>query len=243
MGKSLITFIAAVLAWALGSLTPALALDARTFVPKGAEVYAPVLVEKQREVWPRAPEPYTLGGLVEQESCISLTHSKCWNPRAELKTAREYGFGFGQVTIAYRADGSERMNVFNELRRQHDSLRDWTWANRYDPGYQLTAIVEMTLGIWRRLAVDPGATVTDQWAFTLSSYNGGVGGLLQDRRLCSNTSGCDPSRWFGNVELTSLKSKVPQPGYAGQSWFEINRKHARNVLTLRRDKYKAFWGL
>lgn len=239
MGKSLIHFAFAVLCWAFGSL--ALAQDARTFVPPGAKVYAPVLVEKQEAVWPQAPEPWTLAGLVEQESCISLTHSRCWNPRSELKTSREYGFGFGQITVAYRADGSTRFNKFEELRAAHASLRDWTWENRYDPGYQLAAIVEMNLDLWRRLASAPGATVTDQWAFVLSSYNGGAAGVLQDRRLCSNTRGCDPARWFGHVERTSLKSRVPQPGYGNRSWYEINRSHVRNVLTIRRAKYQAFW--
>lgn len=240
MGKSLIAYLLALLVWACTPIG-AQAQDARTFVPSGARVFAPVLVEKQRQVWPRAPEPWTLAGLVEQESCISLTHSRCWNPRAELRTHREYGFGFGQVTVAYRADGSERFNVFNDLRAQHASLRDWTWENRYDPGFQLTAIVEMNRGLWLRIAANPGATVTDQWAFVLSSYNGGVAGLLQDRRLCANSRGCDPDRWFGHVETHSLKSRVPQPGYGGRSWFDINRGHVRNVMTIRRDKYQAFW--
>lgn len=239
MGKSLIHFAFAVLCRAFGSV--ALAQDARTFVPSGAEVHAPVLVERQRAIWPRAPEPWTLAGLIEQESCISLTHSRCWNPRAELRTSREYGFGFGQITVAYRADGSERFNKFEELRTAHDSLRGWTWADRHNPGYQLTAVVEMNLALWRRIAASPGETVQDQWAFVLSSYNGGVAGLLQDRRLCANTRGCDPGRWFGHVENTSLKSRAPQPGYGNRSWFEINRSHVRNVMTLRRDKYQVFW--
>lgn len=241
MVKSLIRFLVGTVAWLLTSFNPALAQDARTFVPAGAQVHAPVLVQTQREVWPHAPEPWTLAGLIEQESCLSLKHSKCWNPRAELKTSREYGFGFGQVTVAYNPDGSERFNKFDELRAAHASLRGWTWAERYDPGYQLRAIVEMNLDLWRRVAVAPGATVTDQWAFVLSSYNGGLGSVLQDRRLCSNTRGCDPARWFGHVEETSLKSRVPQREYGGQSWYSINRSHVHNVIKVRRDKYRPFW--
>lgn len=215
------------------------AQDARTHIPLGANGYAPILVAEQREHWPRMPEPWTLAGLVEQESCISLKHSKCWNPRAELKTAREYGFGFGQVTVAYRANGSVRFDKFAELRASHASLRDWTWDTRYDPGYQLRAIVLMNLGLWRQ--IPPAATPQDHLAFMLSSYNGGLGGLLQDRRLCSNTPACNPGVWFGNVETTSVKSRQPNPGYGGRSWFEINRSHVRNVLRLRRDKYRTFW--
>ena len=212
---------------------------ARPAVPAGALVYAPLLVERQRALWPSAPQPWTLGGLVEQESCISLKHARCWNPRAELKTAREYGFGFGQITVAYNADGSERFNKFEELKRQHAALSAWRWADRYDPVYQLTAVVEMTHGLWRR--VPPAAGDDDRWAFTLSSYNGGLGGLLQDRRACANSAACDPLRWFGHVETHSMKSRAPQPGYGGRSWFDINRGHVRAVLTQRRAKYRPFW--
>ena len=63
-------------------------------VPPLALVYLPVLVEKQRAIWPDAPTPSFLASQVEQESCLSLTHSKCWNPRSELKTSRENGNGF-----------------------------------------------------------------------------------------------------------------------------------------------------
>lgn len=198
-----------------------------------------MLASKQAAVWPDAPTPWTLGGLVEQESCISLTHSKCWNPRAELKTSREYGFGMGQITVAYNADRSERFNKFTELQKQYASLRDWEWSDRYDPAHQLTAVVEMTHTLWRK--VPPASTNDDHWAFTLSSYNGGLGGLLQDRRLCSNTGGCDPTRWFGNIETHSMKSKAPQQQYGGQSWYSINRKHVSNVLNIRRGKYRQFW--
>lgn len=224
----------------LGVSSYARGQDTRTYLPAGAKTFAPVLVEEQRAVWPQMPEPWTLAGLVEQESCISLKHSKCWNPRAELRTSREYGFGFGQVTVAYRANGAVRFDKFKELKQAHESLRDWTWDNRYDPHYQLRAIVEMNLDLWRR--IPPAATTQDHLSFMLSSYNGGVGGLLQDRRLCSNTPSCDSGRWFKNVERTSLKSKAPQPEYGGKSWYDINRNYVRNVMLLRREKYRVYWG-
>lgn len=212
---------------------------AAPFMPAGAVQYAPLLAAKQTAAWPDVPTPWTLAGLVEQESCVSLKSPRCWNPRAELKTSREYGFGFGQITVAYNADRSERFNKFTELQREYSSLRDWRWADRYDPGYQLTAVIEMTHGIWRR--VPPAADADAQWAFTLASYNGGIGALLQDRRLCANSAGCDQTRWFGNVETHSLKSKAPQKAYGNQSWYSINRGYVRNVLTVRRAKYRRFW--
>lgn len=216
------------------SCMPALAAS----VPKAAHTYLPTLVEKQRQIWPDAPEPWFIAGQIEQESCISLTHSKCWNPRAELKTSRENGIGLGQFTRAYRADGSIRFDKISELAAAHKSLRGWTWDKRYDASFQLTAIVEMDKGIYGRQR--NAATTIDRLSFTLSAYNGGEGGVLQDRRLCANTKGCDQNRWLNNVARTSLKSKVPNKGY-GQSFFAINREYVTNVLSVRRSKYQSFW--
>lgn len=232
MGKGLIWLLLA-LPFAAG------AQDARTYLPAGAQLYAPLLAAQQQATWPQMPEPWTLAGQVEQESCVSLRNSRCWNPRAELKTSREYGFGFGQVTVAYRPDGSVRFNKFQELVADHATLRDWSWEDRYNPKYQLEAIVVMDLGLWRR--IPPAATVQDHLSFMLSSYNGGTASLFQDQVLCSHTPGCLPGRWFGHVERTSLKSKLPQPAYGGQSWFSINRGYVRSIMTIRRDKYRIFW--
>ena len=207
-------------------------------VPPLALVYLPVLVEKQRAIWPDAPIPSFLASQVEQESCLSLTHSKCWNPRSELKTSRENGIGLGQFTRAFKADGSIRFDKISELAAAHKSLREWTWERRYEPGFQLTALVEMNKSIYRRVL--NAATTTDRLSFTLSAYNGGVGGVLQDRRLCGNTAKCDPNRWTGHVARTSLKSKIPHPGYR-QSFYAINREYVSNVLTLRRPKYDRFF--
>ena len=213
--------------------------SAQPFIPVNAHTYAPVLVDKQHARWPTAPQPWTLAGLIEQETCSSLHSTRCWNPREELKTYREYGFGLGQVTIAYNTDGSERFNEFTELQKKYASLRNWEWDNRYDPGYQLTAVIEMTLALWTK--IPPAAGDDDRWAFTLVSYNGGLGALLQDRRFCANSDGCDITRWFGNIETHSLKSKVPQKAYGGQSWYSITRGYVKNVLTIRRAKYQQFW--
>ena len=222
-----------ILAWCI----PAAALAAGK-VPANAAQYLPKLVEAQQTIWPDAPMPSFLAAQVEQESCISLTHSKCWNPRAQLKTSREWGRGLGQVTTAYRADGTVRFDKQEELRQQFPSLRGWTTERWADAGYQLTAIVEMDKAIFTRQR--GAATDRDRLSFTLSAYNGGEGGVLQDRRLCSNTKGCDPSRWIGHVANTSLKSKTPHPGY-GKSFYTINREYVTNILDVRRPKYDPFF--
>ena len=64
-----------------------------------------------------------------------------------------------------------------------------------------------------------------------AEYNGGRGGLAQDRQLCKLTKGCDPNQWFGHVELHSNKSREKWQGY-GQSAFDINRAHVRGTVPL-----------
>lgn len=230
--KSLLILLLALIA------APAGAQNVKTYVPKQAYALLPELRAVQEKVWPDAPMPSFLGAQGEQESCISLTHSKCWNPRSELKTSRENGVGIFQVTRAFRADGSIRFDKQSELRAAYPSLRGWTWAMRYDPGYQLLAVVEMDHGIYKRVS---GATnTTERLAFTLSAYNGGESGVRQDRLLCRNTAGCHPDLWFGNVEKYSLKTRKVNAGY-GESAFSINRGYVRNVIFLRRPKYEPFF--
>ena len=236
--RSVLWLLALLLLPLLIILAMALSAYAETMPPL-ANTYAPILAQRQAALWADAPTPWTLAGLVEQESCISLKHSKCWNPKAELKTYREYGFGLGQITIAYNSNGTERFNIFNEVKSKYASLNDWRWEDRFDPERQLTAIVEEQHTLWKK--VPPAASSDDHWAFSLVSYNGGIGALLQDRRYCANSSGCDPTVWFNNIETHSLKSKVPQKAYGGQSWYSISRGYVKNVLTIRRSKYQKFW--
>lgn len=207
-------------------------------VPTNAVALLPVLVEQQRAIWPMVPDPWFLAGQIEQESCVTLKSAKCWNPRAELKTSRENGIGLGQFTRAYRSDGSIRFDTIAQLASTYNSLRGWNWNNRYDGRYQLIALVEMDKGIYGRQK--GAATPLDQLKFTLSAYNGGESGLLQDRRLCGNSPGCDPGRWDGNVARTSLKAKRPQSGY-GKSFFSINREYVTNIIEVRGPKYAPFF--
>lgn len=208
------------------------------YIPKQAYSLLPQLRDIQEDSWPDAPMPSFLASQVEQESCISLTHSRCWNPMSQLKTSREWGRGLGQVTTAYNRDGSIRFDKQAELRREYASLRGWTDDKMFDPHYQLLALVEMDHGIYRRVA--GAATTRDRLAFTLSSYNGGESGVRQDRLLCRNTPHCDPDVWFKNVELYSLKTRKVNPGY-GRSAFDINREYIHNVMELRRPKYDQFF--
>ncbi|WP_424195572.1 hypothetical protein ACMYR3_06275 [Ampullimonas aquatilis] len=196
-------------------------------LPANAKIYLPVLNGEIGHYWPAMPMPQLLAGQVEQESCISLTHPKCWTPRAELKTAREYGFGFGQITITSRFDN------FKAARGLDASLSAWQWEDRYNPQFQLRTLVLTNLRNYRGIAGAAGQS--DQLAMMLNCYNQGAGALIKNRKLCQATQGCDPSRWFGNVETTNYASAKKQSGY-GQSFADIASQYPRRVFG-RASKY------
>ena len=207
---------------------------ARASVPPARSLaYLPVLQEEITNHWPGSPGRAVFAGQVEQETCPSLTSAKCWSPREELKTAREYGFGLGQLTVTSRFDN------FAAARGLHPSLREWKWDDRYDARRQIRALVLMDRGHYQRLPSVQNSR--ERMAMTLSAYNGGMGGLLADRRLCATIPGCDPDRWFGHVEIHSLKNKVAARGY-GKSFFEINREYPVKILGVRRSHYVAWFG-
>lgn len=203
-------------------------------IPPGALQHLPTLGQEIARHWPTAPDWAILAGQVEKESCITLQHKRCWNPRAELRTDREQGVGFGQITRTARFD------ALAELKAQfREELAGWAWdsPSLYDPAYQLRALVLMDK---RNFQAITGVVESDRMTMALVAYNGGLGGLASDRRVCQATAGCDPSRWWGHVERTSLKSRVAAKGY-GKSFFEINRDYPRSIAQ-RAEKYRPLMG-
>lgn len=200
-------------------------------LPPNAVRYLPTLQAEISAHWPEMPLRSALGAQVEKETCISLKHSRCWSPRAELRTDRERGVGLGQITKTARFD------ALAELRAQFpQQLAGWAWESDrlYDPALQLRGLILMDLRNFRMVV--GAATLEDRLAFAFAGYNGGMGGLSSDRIVCRATPGCDQARWFGHVEHTSRKAKIAASGY-GESFFAINRRYVREVLITRRGRY------
>lgn len=213
-------------------LLPSISLAAPTpkvTFPVLACTYLPDLVKAAKDDWPENPYPWFIAGQVEQETCSSLSSKKCWNPTTTLKTDREYGFGLGQFTI------TSKFNIYEELKQSNAKLKSWKWEERFNPYYQLIGII--TLNKRGYIKIRGSANEFEHQAFSYSTYNGGLGGVLQDRKLCSTTPGCNSTMWFDNVEKYSFKSKTKVKGY-GQSFFEINRGYVRNIMLQRSEKYK-----
>ncbi len=176
--------------------------------------------------------------MIEHESCVNLTHSKCWNPKSRLRTPREEGAGLGQLTRAFKADGSIRFDALAELRSKHPkALAELSWSNIYSrPDLQIRALLLMSKTNYLYY-LKYSESIDDALAFADAAYNGGIGGLDNERRACKLSSNCNHKKWFGNVEKFCLKSKVAL--YGNRSACDINRHHVHDVLKVRLNKYSS----
>lgn len=202
-------------------------------IPPNAIRYLPVLESELDQYWPDCPDYAAQAAQVEQETCPSLKSPICWNPLAELKTAREYGFGLPQITI------TSRFNNFEEAKRLDRSLASWTWEKRFDPARQLRVMGLMVRRNYNAFSSTPDPH--NRQIFAMVGYNRGPGGLRKERQACSFTPGCDPDQWFGHVELHPLGSKVPAAGYK-KSFADIRTEYPRNIFKVRRPRYAAWFG-
>ena len=222
-------------------MSSAWGIDVKTYIPPQAYTYKSMIAQELDTHFVALPERNYVPSLIEHESCISLTHRKCWNSASQLKTSREQGLGLGQLTRAWRADGSLRFDSLDDMRtRYKNELREAKWETLAQrPDIQIRMIVLMLRDNWSRLyeIKDDMARI----AMMDAAYNGGLGGVHKERRVCGLTKGCDPGQWFGHVEAHCLKSKKPL--YAGRSACEINRWHVTDSLLVRMPKYQRLYGL
>jgi hypothetical protein len=214
----------------MAKLRPPLSTIEQRMVLK-AVPYVAGLHATTKNIWPEMEYPASLAAQIEKESL--------WDPKAALcipkgTCAREYGFGFGQFTI------TPKFNAMEETKALHPSLKDWKYEDRFNVEKQMIGLVVKDRLHYRQCSklMNPGL---DTYSCAFSAYNGGFGGVMADRRLCANTSGCNPQVWFKNVETQSTKAKEPLPGY-GQSFYQINRGYVRALIIERPRKYSIFPG-
>lgn len=222
------------LAFATVFASSANAQDLRGYIPPQAHQHLPVLRAELEREFPGVPHRGYAGGLIEHESGCFALKKKCWNPRSELKSAREQGAGLGQITRAYRADGTQRFDALQEMVDRYPQLKGWNWGNVFDrPDMQMRAVVlkvREDFQYFAGRADDPMAALH----FADAAYNGGRGGVEKERRACQLKPGCAPGQWFGHVEHLCMKSRTPL--YGNRSACDINRHHVKDVLA-RADKY------
>lgn len=200
-------------------------------IPQNFMYHKDTLIDVMRSVWKDIPYPSAVAGLIEQETCPSITSKRCWSRFAKLETPHEAGYGLGQFTI------TKKFNAFEEVRTLHPELKDWQPENYSDSRLQLIAVhvkLKQNFKVFKTAADDE-----ERFSFALAAYNGGVGGILADQRVCRNTKDCDSSKWWGNVEHTSLKTKMVFNGFK-KSAFQINREYPYNIMKVRRMKYEPY---
>lgn len=232
----------------LGLITSVNAMDVKTYIPPKAIPLLPV-VKQEVMALEAGFHPAYMASAIEKESCISLTHSKCWSPTARLLTywdsrkrvRREHGQGLGQFTRTWYRDGSIRFDTLTELSTKYKSrLNGLNWdtiESRAD--LQIRAMVLLLLETWNTLP----STIDERnrFSMTVSAYNAGKKRLINDRQTCKLKKGCDPNIWDGNVE------KIRAPGfsthilYGNRTAWDINRKHVDEVINLRRGKYVRWY--
>lgn len=216
--------------------SPALPQSIKTFIPPAALTLKPTVIHQQELYFPTIPIKAYPFALIEQESCIHLKHSKCWNPRSQLKTSREEGAGLGQLTRAYKPDGTLRFDSLQGIRNQYkQDLEDLSWSNIYQrPDLQIRAMTLMLRDTYKGLydVKDPIARLH----FTDAAYNGGTRDLRKERVACGLKINCNPQIWFDHVEHMRVKSTKPL--YGTRSAYFINREHVENVFKLRLPKYE-----
>lgn len=200
-------------------------VSALNALPNQAPLYVPVLQQEIKGQWPLMPLPSVLAAQVEQESV--------WKVKANLvnkKNNNERGAGLGQFTK------NNKFDALTEMKERYPSqFRGWSWDNPYDVTYQLRGVVIKNRDTFRQIKW--ATNDYNRLAMMDAAYNQGLGGVMFRRRLCSNTPGCTPGLWFGNMENASTQSKKPKAGYK-QSFADITKTHTRNVMIVRRPKYE-----
>ena len=242
--ESDIRFMVIIILLLLLSITVATArcnYNYKTYIPKNAYKYMD-LVEIDSIILNKSIKyvPY-YDALIEQESCISLCHSKCWNPKSRLKTKREEGAGLFQITRVFYSNGLVKWDTLKSLKERFPKyLKDLNWSNIYDrPDLQILA----GLLLWNsnmRLFINKVDKDSLIW-FLDSCYNGGFKYLYREMVRCKLTKGCNPKKWFGNVELMKSRRALKKL-YGNRTAWDINREHVRLVKE-RMTKYKKLFDL
>jgi hypothetical protein len=206
------------------------------YVPPQAFQYKDMISSELDKHFPNIPNKHYIPALFEHESCISLKHKRCWNSKSQLKTSREEGAGLLQITRAYNADGSLRFDSLYEMRTRYKTeLKDASWSTIYGrPDVQIRMGILMSRDNYNKLYDVPDSY--EKLKMADAAYNGGMGGLQKERRLCGLTKGCNPNVWFGNVERMTVKSM--KPIYGNRSPWDINRHHVADVINTRMPKYE-----
>lgn len=173
--------------------------------PAGARQYRDTLIRESRSVWGMNAPIATMAGQIEQESG--------WKPDVCSAVA----CGLTQFTD----------DTASWIAGVH---RDLGPKDVFNPAWAIRAMVTYDFDLHGQ--VPQSADDCACWAFVLSSYNGGLGNLRKDVKLCATDQKCNARKWWNNVERASARSI---------SAYRENRAYPRTILLKRQAAYTG-WG-
>lgn len=221
-----------------GGTAQAGTLDVRTHIPLQCAELTKTLKREQLAVWPAHPDPATLAATAEVESCDPRHPERCCTSKAQLKTSREEGGCFAQITRTYTQDGRQRFDALAEMKRAHPGLlADWTWENVYarDDLCARGLILKEHDDFAFFSRVIQAATVAMD--FTVGGYNHGPGNMMKERQLCAMAKDCNPNVYWANVERMCATTTPLGAMYGNRDACSISRAYVREVRQVRRSKY------
>lgn len=181
------------------------AAEAQT-VPRTALQYKRALIGNARLVWGLEAPIAMLAGQLEQESG--------W--RADARSP--FAGGLAQFTPATAKDVSAKYPELSD-----NAPFEPSWALRAQSLYM------RDLHKFESNAVNE----CERFAFTLSSYNGGRGHVINQKKA-AKAAGYSDRRWFGSVENFRVRAQWAH---------DENRTYPRSILLKRQQKYAdALWG-
>lgn len=173
-------------------------------VPPAALPYERSLIRETHAVYGLNGPVAVFAGQIEQES-----H---WRPRV----CSPFACGLTQFTAATAATMGQR---YADLRP----------VDVYNPEWAIRALVRYDHDLYDQ--TPRMATECDDWAITLSAYNGGLNWTYRDQSL-AHVHGADPRKWWGNVANWTERA----PKYAAE-----NRGYPEIILLTNQYHY-ADWG-
>ncbi|TDK65994.1 transglycosylase SLT domain-containing protein [Sapientia aquatica] len=194
----------------LGRILIALLIPATSFaqVPHAANPYRAELTRTARMVWGMDAPVATFAAQIHQESA--------WRPDAVSRVGAQGMAQFMPATTQWIA-----------------ALYPQSLANAqpFNPAWAMRAMLHYDRWLYQRVT---GTDECNRMAFTLSSYNGGLGWAQRDAKLAA-AQGRNASQWFNAVELVNA-------GRSPANWQE-NRHYPRRIL-LKHEPiyYAAGWG-
>lgn len=211
------------------------------YIPPQAFQYKETIRTEINNHFPDLIDYNYVPSLIEHESCISLKSKRCWRATSELRTSREQGIGFFQITRTFRTDGSVRFDTLSDMKKLYkQDLQAANWDDiKYQPKIQIRMGILMLRDNYKRLYNVPD--VVNRLQMMDAAHNTGIGNVFKKRRACGLAKNCNPNVWYNNVadQCIGLNAAL----YGKRSACDIVKHHVFDVFENKLPKYQRHYYL